>query len=154
MTILDDASLFCLVSILSCIYAEDTDRFRQIFAREKGIRLQRHLGQLNHIPAFFMFETLSNFQQLLWERFKMSNILKHVDIPLMCKYECSLYRPSQEHISLETGYVAQFWKYTIVDVSEWFIKTSFSAQCLALQHTVDCSTPNIILWHNFISYKI
>ena len=25
-----------------------------------------------------------------------------------------------------------FWKYTIVDISEWFIKTSFPAQCLAL----------------------
>ena len=63
MTIVDDASLFCLVSILLCIYAEDTDRFRQIFTREKGIRLQRHLGQLNY--NFFMFEMLSNFQQLL-----------------------------------------------------------------------------------------
>ena len=47
-----------------------------------------------------------------------------------------------------------FWKYTIVDISEWFIKTSSSAQCLALWHTVDCSTPNIILWHKFISCEI
>ena len=153
MTILDGASLFfCLVSILLCIYAEDTDRFRQIFAREKGIRLQRHLGQLNY--NFLCLKCCQTFNSYYESVFKCP-IFWNMLTSLSCVNMSVQFTVPHRNISLWKQLTPlSFWKYTIVDISEWFIKTSFSAKCLALWHTVDCSTPNIILWHKFTSCEI
>ena len=99
---------FFLPGFHRLIHAEDTDRFRQIsFAWEKDqITTPPWPAVLSQY--FSLFEMLPNFQHLLKECFKTSNILKNVEDHLMCKCECSLCCPSQEHISWESGYVTHF----------------------------------------------
>ena len=98
---------FLLPGFHPLIHAEDTDRFRLIFAWEKD-QIPTPSWPAVLSQYFSMFEMLQNFQHLPKECFKTSNILKNVEDHLMCKCKCSLCCPSQEHISWETGYVTHF----------------------------------------------
>ena len=125
---------FLLPGFHPLIHAEDTDRFRQIFAWEKDqITTPPWPAVLSQY--FSLFEMLPNFQHLLKEWFKTSNILEHVDTHLMCKRECSLWRPSQVTGTHLLGIRLRHSLFEVIlsqiSLSD-LLRTSFSAQRLAL----------------------